>query len=264
MTRMYLPVWLVDAKVRANWQAEAGFDYQVKSHQENYGDGAGWKTREVMETRQRWEPRLGKLERGYNNVAAPALENHQLIMRALGDYSYERAEPFSAEQTFTGAPAQRYLVRLPGRTQLDAWPDVQPRLQALAGEECRQACEADQIREYRWSPEFTDQNWTLMLLPVLTTFYLDDENQPQQVLIHGQSGKLTGERRASMKRARGIALTILMVAMLSFVLSLCVGVAATFNPILLPIAGIGVFIALAIALGAIYPVAVVWSINREI
>jgi hypothetical protein len=185
-------------------------------------------------------------------------------MQALGDYSFDQVQSFTAAQVFSSAAGQPTLVRLPDRDQQDAWPEALPRFQSLAAEECRQACAADHFREFRWSPQFAAQHWTLLLLPLLTTYYLDDDNHPQQILVHGQTGKLVGARRASMRRARSIALTILMIALLFFVLSLCIGVIGAFNPLLLPIAGIGVFISLAIALGAIYPVAVVWSINRKL
>src|SRR5687767_3365133 len=36
LQRVYLPSWLVDAEVEAQWQAEAGFNYEVVSHQNIY------------------------------------------------------------------------------------------------------------------------------------------------------------------------------------------------------------------------------------
>ena len=70
-----VPVWLVDGEVQAEWRAEAGYHYQVVSHQDRYEDRrGGWSSREVKETRTRWEPRLGRLKRAYQNLRAPALE----------------------------------------------------------------------------------------------------------------------------------------------------------------------------------------------
>jgi hypothetical protein len=70
--------------------------------------------------------------------------------------------------------------------------------QSSAVKECQQACRADHLREFTWQPEFSEQNWTLLLAPVYATFYLDDENKPQPILVNGQSGKLSGSRRASL------------------------------------------------------------------
>jgi len=76
LRRIYLPMWMVDAEVTAQWQAEVGYDYQVLSHQDHFDENAGgWKTREVKETRQRWEPRVGRLKRKYQNIPVPALES---------------------------------------------------------------------------------------------------------------------------------------------------------------------------------------------
>ena len=72
---VFWPMWLVDSDVHGAWQAEAGFDYQVKSSQESYS-GGGWRTREVIETRIRWEPRLGQIRRHYDNITASALSYH--------------------------------------------------------------------------------------------------------------------------------------------------------------------------------------------
>ncbi len=264
MQRVYLPAWLIDAQVQADWQAEAGYNYQVKSHQESYGDGGGWKTREVMETRQRWEPRLGSLDRIYQNVTAPALEAHPQLIGRLGDFEIGRAQGYTAGSVFAVEAGKQPLVSIPDRGQQDAWPVALPRFQAAAVEECRQACGADFMREFQWTPEFSGQNWTLLLLPALTTYYLDDEKKPQPILLHGQTGKLSGVRRASMRRAQRVSLIILIVAALFFALSLCMGAFGVANPVLLPIAGVGALVALVIALGALYPVAVVWSINRKI
>lgn len=264
MQWILLPVWLIDSQVRANWKAEVGFNYQVKSHQEKYADHQGWQTKEVLETRQRWEPRQGTLDRGYQNVTAQALDAYQVWENRLGKYDYANALPYTAPAVFEPAPGQRAVVCLPNRSQQDAWPDTLPAFQMLAADECRQACGADHIRGFHWKPEFHSKNWSLLLLPVLSTFYLDDDGKPQQVLMHGQTNQLSGARRASMRRAQAVSLTILMAALILFAFSLCLGLFSTLNPTLLPLAGIGGVVALLVALGAIYPVVAVWMINRKL
>ena len=68
LEKIYWPMWLVVAEVEGQWEAEIGMDYDVVSHQERFGDGAGWQTREVKETRIRWEPRVG-FEEGLRRTA---------------------------------------------------------------------------------------------------------------------------------------------------------------------------------------------------
>ncbi len=257
LRQIYLPMWLVDAEVQANWKAEAGFDYQVVSHQERYADGGGWATRQVKENRIRWEPRLGRLQRTYHNHPAPALEEHPRLKAYLGEYNLAAARPYSP-QSVAGA-----MVRLPDRSPLDAWSDARPGLQAVAAEECRQAAQAGHLRSFAWQPTFCSQNWTLLLLPAYTAAYLDDDHQPQVVWINGQTGQINGARRSSMQQATRAALGILGAAGIIFLLSI---LALMFTVVVPPLAALGVIgmtLALIIALGAIVPVFRAWNFNRS-
>ena len=258
MQRLYLPVWLLDAEVSAEWQAEAGFNYQVVSHQDRYDESrGGWSSREVKEGRIRWEPRLGRLQRGYQNLSAPALEEDQQIRGALGDFDISKAVSYQP------ALLDKAVVRLPNRSPDDAWSDAQAVFQNRAADECRQAAGADHIRQYRWRPEFANRNWTLMLLPVYATYYLDDERVPRPVLVHGQTGRVRGARRASMQRAGKQALILACIAMAIFLLSLVLGGIGLVFPPLVVVGIIGFGVALLFGAGAVVPLARAWLFNRK-
>ncbi len=257
LQRVFLPMWLVDTDVQANWEAEMGFDYEVVSHQARYGDHQGWDTREVKENRIRWEPRLGTLQRSYQNVRAPALEEHTQLGSALGAFDVDKA---AADRPGSLADA---VIRLPDRAQEDAWPAAALSVQAAASEECRQAAAASHIRGFRWSPEYRQGNWTQLLLPVYTTYYLDDEQVPQPILIHGQTGRLHGRRRASMARARRTAGLLLAIAVVIFLLSLITGGFSVLLPALVLPAGIGAFLGILLGLSAGIPILMVWQFNRS-
>ncbi|HSM25199.1 MAG TPA: hypothetical protein VK856_10085 [Anaerolineaceae bacterium] len=261
LKRVYLPMWLVDSKVSASWQADCGYYYQAKSHQEKYSGGR-WQTQEVIETRTRWEPRVGKLERGYQNIAAPALEEHRKLMQALGNFSFNQAKNITPAGILSDSSGA-VMVCIPTRDKDDAWPDTLPRFQEQATHETKQACAADQIREFRWSPAFSNQNWTLFLLPMWISYYLDDESKPQSILINGQSGQLSGVKRASMKKAKKVALTILVVAALLLGLSIVIGLISMMVPGLVVLATIGLVLSFGVALGATYPLISVWSTNKK-
>lgn len=252
---MFLPVWLVDVNACAEWKAEAGFYYDVVSHQERY-DGGGWRTNQVTEQRTRWEPRLGKLERAYPNRPAPALEDHPALAPLLGEISPAAAAPYSP--ALVGAAA----VRLPDRGPADAWPDVLPPLQQLAADDCRRACQADQIRAFAWTPTFPDPNWTLMLLPVYTSFYTDDDNRAQPIWIDGQSGRITGVRRASMQAAQRTALILLGIGVAIFILSVALALAGMVFPPALVIGPIGMAVGAVVGVCAIVPLFRVWQFNK--
>lgn len=259
---IYLPMWLVDSKVAATWQAECGFYYQAKSHQEKYSGGR-WNTQEVIETRTRWEPRLGKLARKYENIAAPALDEHRRLMNALGNFAFDQAKSVSTTELLQSSNPLAPMVRVPSRDKDDAWPDTLPRFQEQAADETKKACQADQIREFRWSPEFSDQNWSLFLLPIWSSYYLDDENKPQSILVNGQSGQMSGARRASMKKAKKVAWTILIVAAILLALTIGIGLLSILIPGLVILATIGLVISIGVALAAAYPLISVWSTNKK-
>ena len=210
---VYLPMWLVDVQVQGEWQAEMGFDYEIVSHREQYRQN-NWQTERVKETRVRWEQRVGRLNRQYDNRAAPALEEQAEVEGKIGRFQLQEQKPFHPGD-LTGA-----IVHLPNRPPEDAWNDARVVLQSSVAQDCCEACEADHTRGFKWSPHFTNQQWTQMLLPLYTSYYLDDDNRAQMVLLHGQTGQLHGVRRASMKRARRIAAVIAAVTAVFLVFTL--------------------------------------------
>ena len=258
LCRLFLPMWLVDAEVQAKWWAEVGFDYKVVSHQAHYDDHqGGWSSREIEEGRIRWEPRLGRLERHYHNISTPALEEDMVIKQEMGAFKLGEAVEYQVKEI------ENSFVRLPNRDTKDAWVEATPAIQTAAAEECRQAAGADYIRQFSWKSQYLNLNWTLMLLPLYTTYYLDAEKVAQPVFIHGQTGQISGVRRASMKRGQRLSLIILVIAVLIFLLSIVLAVASVALPILLVIGVLGFAIALLTAAGAVVPIVLVWQFNRR-
>ncbi|MGC9520364.1 MAG: hypothetical protein ACP5HG_00605 [Anaerolineae bacterium] len=254
---LFLPMWMVDVDAEAQWQADVGFDYEVVSHQERYTDGVGWRTEEVRESRIRWEPRVGRLTRRYENVVAPALEGHARLQRVLGAYEVGRATPYDA------AAVEHAFVRAPDRAPDTAWTDAELGVRQRAAEECRRAADADHIREFRWSLARAEKNWTLLLLPLFATHYLDDEGQIHRVLINGQSGRLYGSKRGSMARAQKRALLVGGIGLAIFVVGMIVALLSMVLPPALLIGVLLAFAGLLVGLGALVPIVRVWSFNRR-
>ena len=258
LQRVYLPMWLLDSAAQAIWQAEAGFDYQVISHQARYKQSrGGWVSEQTTETRIRWEPHLGRLNRVYHNIPLPALETHPALEQRLGAYTLDDAEPYTPE-----AIAES-LLRLPDISPHNAWPQALPALQKAAAEECRRAAKADHIRQFQWRADYKDQNWTHLLLPVYATYYLDDRNTPQPVLIHGQSGRLAGTRRASMKQAQRLGLLIGGAAVIFFLIAVFAAAASYFEESLFVFGILGLALAFITGLLALTPVVIAWQFNQR-
>lgn len=259
MQRLYLPRWLVDCDVQASWRADAGFNYQVVSHQDQFNESSKqWQSQQIREQRVRWEPRAGRLARRYENVDAPAMEEDAAVRQRLGEFDLALATP-TGEQSLGGA-----LVRMPNRSTSDAWSDAAPGLRQRAAAECQQACRADHLREFDWSPEFGAQNWTQLLLPVFASYYEDEGKALHAVLIHGQTGKAYGRRQASFRPARNLSLALGAVAVMALLASLLMVLVSSLSgaDLLLSLGLIGVLAAMVIGILAILPVAYVWIFNR--
>ena len=257
---VYLPMWLVDGSAQAYWEAEAGFNYEVVSHQEHYADaGRGWQSRQVREPRIRWEKRVGRLKRIYQNISAPALEDTPAIRQQLGDYKLNELQPYHPRLI------ERACVRLPDRSTQDAWSDAAAGFQSWASGEVQKACASDHLRQFRWKAQFDQLNWSLLLLPAYTTYYLDDEGRPQPVLIHGQTGRVIGKRRASMQRAQRASLILLIVGLALSLLGLLFGGLgmAGLGPAAASLALLGLLAGILVLLGAMVPIGIAWDFNRR-
>jgi hypothetical protein len=256
---VYLPTYLVDTTIKAQWNAEFGYNYEVVSHHDHYDQNVSrWQSQEVMETRIRWEPRWGTLERSYKNIPAPALEEEKEVQNKIGDFTPNLMQPYQESLLDPGG-----IVNNPTRPIDDAWTDASLEAYRWAAEECRVAGKADHIRGYKWTADFIDKHWTLLLRPVYTSYYLDDEQKPQKVWIHGTTGRLTGERRSSTKRAQAAALNILTVAAVIFFIGLLITAVGFVIPPVAILGGLVLIIAIFTGLGALIPLVRSWQFNQN-
>jgi hypothetical protein len=258
LQRIYLPMWLVDSSVAATWQAEMGFDYEVISHQEQFDQNrSGWESKEVKEARVRWENRVGRVNRIYHNIAVPALEDAAQIKNDLGAFKLSQAVPYDPQCL------EQASVRLPDLSPKEAWSEAAPAFQSAAADECQRACGADHQRQFRWKAQFTNLNWTMLLLPAFTSYYMDDEGKPQVILIHGQTCQISGARKASMQRARNTSLVLLLVGIIVFLIGLILEVFSGASPLLGMLAVLAILGGIGSSLASIIPYASAWDFNRK-
>jgi hypothetical protein len=248
--RYFVPLWLVDGRVEGAWRADVGFDYQAVSYQDRYSDGGGWSSQEVREGRVRWEPRVGRINRTYENVAAPALDDHRALMNRLGDFDLSQRTEYSPKAVADGT------VRIPTLEPEAAWDGVKAALDRAAGAECRQAAGADHVRDWRPEVKYGDLNWTQLLLPAYVTWYREGE-RIWPVLINGQSGRVSGVRRASARKANVTSLVLGAVAALLLIFG---GLLALPLP---PLGGLILVFGLVLGLAAPIPAVGVWVYNRR-
>ncbi|MFZ6031416.1 MAG: hypothetical protein ACOYYS_27205 [Chloroflexota bacterium] len=236
---VYLPAWLVDADLAGTWQAEMGFDYQVKSSQDSFA-GNQWRSRDVLETRIRWEPRLGELVRHYDNIAVPAIENHSNQAALPGDHQPSTAIPYDPAQIGDA------IVRIPDNTPEDVWNLAVEELDKATMDECRQAAGAQHVRQFAICAQHNHPNWTQLLHPIYVTGYTGDDGTMQMLYVNGRTGEVCGKRLASQRKGWLWARISLAIAALAFIVCLaCTAIGALLPPFLLLS-----FLALVATLGA--------------
>ena len=246
---VYWPEWLVDSQVVGYWSAEMGYDYQVKSSEEYYRSGQ-WQTRQVVETRIRWEARAGQIARQYDNIRVPGLEEYQHLFQMTGSFRVDQARPYQPEHI------GQACFRVPDLPPQSAWPLAQANLEQAAGKECVQAAGAQHLRNFnlRASHEFV--HWTQLLLPVYLTYYTDDQGNTHPVYINGQTGVTGGLRLASQRKGWFWAGVSLASAIFLFLLGI---VSFASMPLVAPLALLGGVLGLVgLALGIFSIVVALW------
>jgi hypothetical protein len=228
----------------------------VKSSKEYYG-GAGWQSRDVIETRIRWEPRLGQLSRHYDNIAAPALSNHTNLMLRLGNYRFDQVVPYKPEQV-GGA-----CFHVPDLQPENAWTQAKTKLDLAAGDECRQAAQAQHVRNFVAQASYDKLNWTQQLLPMYVTYYTDDAGQPHMVYINGQNGSISGARLASQRKGWITAGICAVAAALTFIVALLFAALGAVVPVIAVLGVLLFVLAFAIGLFTIIPAVYPWQHNRR-
>lgn len=211
--RLFWPLWLVDTQVSGQWQMEAGFDYQVQSTKETFDNGQ-WVSRTQIEDRVRWEPRLGEITTRVENVAVPALEEHGNRQDLTGTYHHGAAQAFSPQLLGDAA------LEVPDLPPEDAWPTALPLIKKRLAEVCARAAGAGHQRNFAVKASYQSQHWTQYLLPMLTTYYFDDNGQPHILVVNGESGAIQGPRLASRKKGNQIGLILCAAAVGLFLLAL--------------------------------------------
>jgi hypothetical protein len=254
--RYFVPLWLVDGQVEGAWRADVGFDYQAVSYQDRYSDGRGWSSQEVREGRVRWEPRVGRISRRYDNLPAPALDDHRTLMERLGSFDLNQRVGYSPDAVADGT------IRIPTLEPEAAWPGAEAAFVQAAGAECQQAAAADHIRDFTPEVEYRNLNWTQLLLPAYVTWYREGE-QVWPVLINGQSGQVSGARRASSRKANTTSLVLGGVAVALFVLGGLLALAGALLPPAAVVGGLILVFGVLLGLAAPIPAISAWVFNRR-
>lgn len=173
---IYLPYWTFDARVHCPWQAEAGYRYQVKDSQGN------------SRTEVRWVFASGQVDTFFDDLLVPASKGvHPKLLDDL--------EPFPTTTDLvpydpgyvSGWVVEQYQIDL-----VQAAEQSKERMSNHLRKLCAAEIPGDTHRNLRIEPQFSDQTFKHVLLPVwLVSYTYGTKNY--QVAVNGQTGKITGE-----------------------------------------------------------------------
>jgi DNA-directed RNA polymerase subunit RPC12/RpoP len=198
---VYLPYWTFDARVEADWQAQAGYYYWDS---ESYRDSEGnLKTRQVRKVR--WEPASGQVSHFFDDdlVCGSAGVDPALI---------GRIEPFPTAELvpydpgyLAGWVVERYRVDL-----RQASEQSREAMEAAITEMCARAVPGDTHRALHVDAEYHDRTFKHILVPVWLLAY-DYGRKRYQVVVNGVTGVIAGQYPLSMWK---VALLVLGVVVL--------------------------------------------------
>jgi DNA-directed RNA polymerase subunit RPC12/RpoP len=196
---VYLPYWTFDARVRADWTAEAGHYYYTT---ETYSQGGQTRTRPVRHVR--WEPAAGSLEHFFDDdLVCASVGIHPRLLRAVEPFPMQELKPYDAGYV-AGWVVERYQVDLAdgarrSREQMNA------KLTAL----CAAQVPGDTYRNLNVQAHWSAQTFKHVLAPVWLLTY-DYGRRSFQCVMNGVTGAVHGEYPKSPWKIAAIVLVVLV------------------------------------------------------
>ena len=180
---VYLPFWLFNASINANWHAEVGY---VKTERYYNIHTKKWETR----TRTIWVPENGEVNFDTDDLTIPGTSNKHLSHKTL-----RKIYPFSMDDLIEYSPdylagwrANAYEVSL-----TDAWTIGKRNIRDKAKTSCYAAIPSNKVRNFKMDADFSDETWRYILLPVYLVSY-QYEDKIYQMMINGQTGAIAGTK----------------------------------------------------------------------
>jgi hypothetical protein len=202
MQGVYVPFWTFDALTHNRWTAEAGYAYTVQIQALVNGKPV---TR--AETRIRWEPAAGFLEKPFDDVPVPASKGLPPgLSRGIEPFPTGGLVPYDP-QYLSGFLAEEYAVDLP-----DALASAKERMTRDITSACAGQVPGDTQRNLQIATAWSGLTCKNALLPVWISAY-EYGGKPFRFLVNGVTGKVEGNAPFSIPKilaAVAAALAVLL------------------------------------------------------
>jgi predicted RNA-binding Zn-ribbon protein involved in translation (DUF1610 family) len=200
---VYVPFWTFDALTHNRWTAEAGYRYTVQVQALVNGKPV---TR--AETRIRWEPAAGFLEKPFDDVPVPASKGLPPgLSRGIEPFPTGGLVPYDP-QYLSGFLAEEYAVDLP-----DALASAKERMTHEIYAACAGQVPGDTQRNLHVATAWSGLTCKNALLPVWISAY-QYGGKPFRFLVNGVTGKVDGNAPFSAAKIALAVLGVLAVILL--------------------------------------------------
>jgi predicted RNA-binding Zn-ribbon protein involved in translation (DUF1610 family) len=200
---VYLPYWTFDAKVEADWTAEAGHYY--------YESQTAWvngqpRTQQVRKVR--WEPAAGHVSHFFDDdLVCASVGVQPWLVRAIEPFPTKELKPYDAAYV-AGWVVERYQIDLVGGAQR-ARADMDAKLRMMCGSQVP----GDTYRNLAVNADYSQQTFKHVLAPVWLMQYTYG-SRSFQCVMNGVTGAVAGQYPKSPWKIALIVLVVIVVVLI--------------------------------------------------
>jgi DNA-directed RNA polymerase subunit RPC12/RpoP len=205
LSGVYVPFWTFDAATHSLWSADAGYYYQVPVEVVENGQSV---TR--METRTRWEPAEGVLEKFFDDLPVQASRGlPPELARSIEPFPTDGLVPYEPAY-LSGFLAEEYAVDVK-----EALGMARRRMHAEIQQACASEVPGDTHRNLSVQSVFSGIAYKNALLPIWIAAY-QYGGAPYRFLVNGITGKVAGKAPYSwIKVGLAILAALALVALIA-------------------------------------------------
>jgi Zn finger protein HypA/HybF involved in hydrogenase expression len=205
---VYLPYWTFDARVVAEWTAEAGYFYYTT---ETYVQNGQTRTRQVQHVR--WEPAAGRLSHFFDDdLVCASIGVHPDLLRGIEPYPTQDLKPYDAGYV-AGWIVERYQIDLVAAAQR-ARDAMEAKVRGL----CAQQVPGDTFRNLQVRSDYSAQTFKHILAPVWLLTYTFGA-RAFQCAMNGYTGAVRGEYPKSPWKVALLVLAILIAVVIALAIA---------------------------------------------
>ncbi len=178
---VYLPHWSFDTDVTAEYTADGGI-CQTESYENDKGEQ---ESRTVTE----WYSTSGTVGKSYDDLMVVASRSvNAELAKDINNFKTEKSYPYD-ERYMAGLSAERYALAMPDAYKL-AKKDIFKEMIDLAEKDVLE--DYDDVKNISLSLTYDNERYKQLLLPIYIAAYGFD-GKTYQVLVNGETGKISGE-----------------------------------------------------------------------